>query len=72
MIDDLANYDLANYDLANDGLTDGGSSGAPKWMQVDSACIRNQPGREYLDESGNDEGDVEHAWHATDQDGWMT
>ena len=56
----------------NDGLTECGSSVAPRWMQAAPECIRNHPGREYLDESGNDEGDVEHAWHATDRDGWMT
>ena len=70
--DESANDGSANDGRATDGLTDGGSSGAPAWMHVESACIRNQPAREYLDESGNDEGDVEHAWHATDQDGWMT
>ena len=56
----------------NDGLTECGSSVAPRWMQAAPECIRNHPGREYLDESGNDEGDVEHAWHAKDRDGWMT
>ena len=56
----------------SNGLTDGGSSVAPRWMQTEPACIRNHPEHECLDESGNDEADVEHAWHATDRDGWMT
>ena len=56
----------------NDDLTDGDPPLSPRWIQAAPSCIRNHPGREYLDESGNDEAEVAHAWHATDRDGWMT